>query len=161
MSEDVQSPPNPPVPWTDEARTFLAQLENTARTADFVVKPGFTHEPGEQWGAALELGGAVDTFDLALWTTPALAALEQWRLRLMPRDETIGEIKSVIAGVSLSEFASLLRYIQAVVRLAKSADDVRSGLRHAKDPHHAAARAQLLAHVDALDANSARKAGSS
>ncbi|MFA5854587.1 MAG: hypothetical protein WC866_05945 [Patescibacteria group bacterium] len=161
MSEDVQPPPNPPVQWTDEAKASLALLEDACRAAHFVVKPGFSFAPGEHWEAVLTLSGMIDTFDLVLWTTPALSELEQWRLRLVPQDETTGEIKSVIAGLALSEFAYLLRYVHAIVRVAKSIDDVRNGLRHAKDPRHAAARAQLLAHIDVLDTKPINTAGSS
>ena len=148
MPEEPQTAVQPaPVPWDEDAREFLSRLAVMCRAAGFVVLDGFAHEPNQHWIVSLPLKGKIGLVDLELWTSPALAALGQWRMRLTPRTADEG-IPSVVHGVDLSEFGYLLRYLSAVAMHAETLEAARSAMRYSKDPRHAADREQLLMHAE-------------
>lgn len=137
--------------WSLEAIEFFERLQAASLSEGFVGE--FRPTQNEMaWFASLTLHGPLGQFELRLWTTPALAGLEQARLTLLPHDsEAIKALDETTMPVlqceGIKEFGPLAEYLRVIVESINTKDRLLMGLRIGGDPRHRAMREKMVTDV--------------
>lgn len=151
--------------WDLEAIAFLERLQAASLSDGFVSE--FRPTQSEMaWFATVTIHGRLGQFELRLWTTPALAGLEQARLTLLPNSQEAGEtfagtMMPVLQCEGIDGFGPLVEYLRAVVEHVDTKEKMLLGLGRGSDPRWRLQREAFVSYARSLRAPLKPKGGSS